>query len=168
MRTVRTTTPIMRSRSATSNEPLWHCTWTTERTLRRAQASTKSFAARPLENVTSPTQFAADDGAVCGIEGEYAPADRGKRDWDGWQLHLANHLRTRLGSTEALLHCGIERRATLGHDVCLLRVRPAPRPVFWDGKLLVRTSAQTLAVPDAERAAFLARRFPAWAGGAGG
>lgn len=109
----------------------------------------------------------ADDGAVCGIEGEYAAADRGKRDWDGWQLHLANHLRTRLGSTEALLHCGIERRATLGHDVCLLRVRPASRPVYLEGKLFVRTSAQTLAVPDAERAAFLARRFPDPAGGSG-
>jgi hypothetical protein len=104
-----------------------------------------------------------DDGAVCGIEREYAAADRGKRDWDGWQLHLANHLRTRLGSTEALLHCGIERRATLGHDVCLLRVRPSPRPVFLDGKLFVRTSAQTLAVPEAEMKAFKARRFPSWA-----
>ena len=101
-----------------------------------------------------------DDGAVCGIEREYAAADRGKRDWDGWQLHLANHLRTRLGSTEALLHCGIERRATLGHDVCLLRVRPSPRPVLLGGKLFVRTSAQTLAVPDAELPAFRARRFP--------
>jgi len=104
----------------------------------------------------------ADDGAVGGIEGEYAAADRGKRDWDGWQLNLANHLRTRLGSTEALLHCAIERRATLGHDVCLLRVRPAARPVFLDGRLFVRTSAQTLPVPDAERAAFCARRFPDW------
>ncbi|MBQ7251054.1 MAG: ATP-binding protein [Kiritimatiellae bacterium] len=106
----------------------------------------------------------ADDGAVCGIEGEYAAADRGKRDWDGWQLHLANHLRTRLGSTEALLHCGIERRTTLGHDVCLLRVRPSPRPVFLDGRLFVRTSAQTLPVPEAEQAAFRARRFPNLAG----
>lgn len=105
-----------------------------------------------------------DDGAICGVEGEYALADRGRRSWDGWQLHLANVLRTRLEAPNAFLHYDIERRRAGEHDVCLLRVRPSDEPVYVDKRLYVRTFNQTLEMVGPDLVSYVARRFPAPAG----
>ena len=109
-----------------------------------------------------------DDGAICGVEGEYPLADRGKPNWDGWQLRLANVLRTRLESGNAFLHYGIERRRAGGHDVCLIRVRPSDEPVYVDKRLYVRTFNQTLEMVGPDLVSYVARRFPSVGRGAVG
>ena len=100
-----------------------------------------------------------DDGAICGVEGEYGLADRGKPNWDGWQLRLANVLRTRLSPPNAILRYAIERRRAGEHDVCLVRVRPSDEPVYVDKRLYVRTFNQTVEMVGPDLVDFVARRF---------
>lgn len=102
----------------------------------------------------------ADDGDICGIEDEYPLADRGKSNWDGWQLRLANTLRTRLSARNAFLHCAIERRRAGAHDVCLIRVTPSDEPVYIDKRLFVRTFNQTVELLGPDLVDYVARRFP--------
>ena len=101
-----------------------------------------------------------DDGAICGVEGEYALADRGKRSWDGWQLRLANVLRSRISPPNAILRYAIERRRAGEHDVCLVRVSPSDEPVYVDKRLYVRTFNQTVEMVGPDLVDFVARRFP--------
>ena len=105
-----------------------------------------------------------DDGAICGVEGEYALADRGKRNWDGWQLRLANVLRSRLSPPNAILRYAIERRRAGEHDVCLVRVTPSDEPVYVDKRLYVRTFNQTVEMVGPDLVDFVARRFARPAG----
>lgn len=100
-----------------------------------------------------------DDGAICGIEGEYPIADRGKSNWDGWLLRLSNVLRSRLSGRNAFLGCAIERRRAGGHDVCLVRVAPSDEPVYVDKRLYVRVAAQTVEMVGPDLVDFVARRF---------
>ena len=101
----------------------------------------------------------ADDGDICGVEDEYALADRGKSNWDGWQLRLANTLRSRLSARNAFLHCTIERRRVGPHDVCLIRVTPSDEPVYVDKRLFVRTFNQTSELLGPDLVDYVARRF---------
>ena len=101
-----------------------------------------------------------DDGGICGVEGEYALADRGKSSWDGWQLRLVNVLRSRLSPRTAILRCAVERRRAGDHDVCLVRVQPSDEPVYVDKRLYVRTFNQTVEMVGPDLVDFVARRFP--------
>ena len=105
-----------------------------------------------------------DDGAICGVEGEYGLADRGKPNWDGWQLRLANVLRSRLSPPNAILRYAIERRRAGKHDVCLVRVKPSDEPVYVDKRLYVRTFNQTVEMVGPDLVDFVARRFAKPAG----
>jgi hypothetical protein len=100
-----------------------------------------------------------DNGAICGVEGEYATVDRSKRNWDGYELHLANTLRAKLTARNAFLHYRIERRSALGHDVCLVRITPADEPVYIDKRLYVRTFNQTVEMLGPDLVDYVARRF---------
>ena len=100
-----------------------------------------------------------DDGAICGIESEYPLADRGKSNWDGYQLCLANMLRSRLGARNAFLHYAIERRQAGEHDVCIIRVKPADAPVYIDKHLYVRTLNQTIEMLGPDLIDFVEHRF---------
>ncbi len=105
-----------------------------------------------------------DNGSICGIEDEYAVIDRGKSNWDGYQLYLANVLRTRLDSSTLLMHYEMERRTAGGHDVCLIRVKPSDVPVYLDKRLYVRTLNQTVEMLGPDLIAFVAKRYPARTG----
>ncbi len=102
-----------------------------------------------------------DNGAICGVEGEYAAVDRSKRNWDGYELYLANILRAKLSARNAFLHYQIERRAAGGHDVCLIRITPADEPVYIDKRLYVRTFNQTVEMLGPDLVDYVARRFGA-------
>jgi len=101
-----------------------------------------------------------DDGGICGVEEEYALADRGKSNWDGWQLRFVNVLRSRLSPRTAILRCAVERRRAGEHDVCLVRVQPSDEPVYIDKRLYVRTFNQTVEMVGPDLVDFVSRRFP--------
>ena len=101
-----------------------------------------------------------DDGAICGVEEEYALADRGKSNWDGYQLCLANMLRARLSARNAFLNYAIERRRAGAHDVCMIRVQPSGEPVYIDKRLFVRTLNQTVEMLGPDLIDYVQRRFP--------
>ena len=101
-----------------------------------------------------------DDGAICGVEGEYALADRGKSNWDGYQLCLANMLRARLSARNAFLNYAIERRRAGTHDVCMVRVQPSDEPVYIDKRLFVRTLNQTVEMLGPDLIDYVRRRYP--------
>ena len=100
-----------------------------------------------------------DDGAICGIEDEYPLADKGKSNWDGFQLRLANTLRSRLEARNAFLHYAIQRRRAGLHDVCMIHVTPSEEPVYVDKRLFVRTLNQTVEMLGPDLVDYVARRF---------
>ena len=100
-----------------------------------------------------------DDGAICGVESEYPLADRGKSNWDGYQLCLANMLRARLSARNAFLSYALERRRAGSHDVCMIRVQPSAEPVYIDKRLFVRTLNQTVEMLGPDLIDYVERRF---------
>lgn len=69
----------------------------------------------------------ADDGAIVGLEHDYATLR--KKDRDGFELLLMQLAKNRLGGDVCtLLHTVFQRIG--GHDVCRLLIDRAERPVY--------------------------------------
>ena len=100
-----------------------------------------------------------DDGSIRGVEEEYPLVDRGKSNWDGFQLFLSNRLRTRIQSSNTILHYAISRRRAQGHDVCMVRVTPSESPAYIDKRLYVRAANQTVELLGPDLVNFVACRF---------
>lgn len=100
-----------------------------------------------------------DSGAICGIEDEYPAVDRGKSNWDGYMLFLANSLRSSLESGNAFLHYSIERKRADSHDICLVRIKPSDRPVYLAKRLYVRTQNQTVEMLGPDLVDYVSKRF---------
>lgn len=101
-----------------------------------------------------------DDGSIRGINEEYGLADRGRPNWDGYQLFLNNQLRTRLSIETAFRYFATERRVVEGRDICMIRVTPAPAPVYLDKHLFVRSANQTLELQGPDLVQYVATRWP--------
>lgn len=101
-----------------------------------------------------------DDGTIRGVQDEYGVVDRGKANWDGYQLFLHNLLRMRLSVENPFLFYTIERRSLHGHDLCLVRVRPSPSPVYLDKHLYVRSGNQTIEMQGPDLVHYVAMRWP--------
>ena len=103
-----------------------------------------------------------DDGAVCGLENDYATLrDRGR---DGFERFIIGLVRSRIGGEACPLvhvtfHCYEDR------DLCRVIVEPADRPVYFhDGgtsRLFLRTGNSTRELDVREAMEHVARRFPA-------
>lgn len=100
-----------------------------------------------------------DDGRICGVDADYAEIDRGKANWDGYQLYLNNVLRTRLSVENPFLYYTIERRRAQGRDVCMIRVKPADAPVYVDKHLFVRSANQTIEMLGPDLVHYVAARW---------
>jgi len=100
-----------------------------------------------------------DDGGIRGIEDEYAQADKGKGNWDGYQLFLGSRLRSRLDTQNPFLYYRIERRRVQQHDVCMVTVKPAAAPVYLDKRLYVRSGNQTIELLGPDLINYVATRW---------
>lgn len=100
-----------------------------------------------------------DSGAICGVESEYEVVDKGKSNWDGYQLYLANTLHAKLDSHSAFMHYRIEKHTVRGHDVCLVRITPSDEPVYIGKRLYVRTLNQTVEMLGPDLIDYVSRRF---------
>lgn len=103
----------------------------------------------------------SDDGRILGVENEYALADKGKSNWDGYELFLANRLRAKLDSKNAFLHYKIERHTAKSHDICLIRITPAEEPTYIEKHFYVRTNNQTVEMLGPDLVDYVNVRFPA-------
>lgn len=101
-----------------------------------------------------------DDGSIRGVNADYALADPGKPNWDGFQLFLSNLLRTRLEMPNVFLYYRIDRRVVEGRDVVVIRVTPSPLPVYVDNHLFVRAGNQTLNMQGPELVRYVTTRWP--------
>ncbi len=101
-----------------------------------------------------------DDGTIRGVNDEYRLADKGRPNWDGYQLYLNNQLRTRLSIETAFRYFATERRVVEGRDICMVRVQPAPAPVYLDKHLFVRSANQTLELQGPDLVQYVATRWP--------
>ena len=100
-----------------------------------------------------------DDGSIRGIEDEYELADKGKGNWDGYQLFLGSRLRSRLDTQNPFLYYRIERRRVQQHDVCMVTVKPAAAPVYLDKRLYVRSGNQTIELLGPDLINYVATRW---------
>ena len=100
-----------------------------------------------------------DDGSIRGIEQEYAEIDRSKSNWDGYQLYLANMLRAKLASKNAILHYQIERHFAREHEVCLIRIAPGVEPTYIDKRFYVRANNQTVEMLGPDLINYVQSRF---------
>lgn len=107
-----------------------------------------------------------DDGTIRGIEKDYAIADHGKANWDGFNLYMHNMLRMRLSVENPFLFYTIERRQVADHDLCLIRIKPANAPVYIDKHLYVRSGCQTIDMLGPDLVHYVAARWPATQAGA--
>ncbi len=101
-----------------------------------------------------------DDGSIRGVDPDYAVVDKGKANWDGFSLFLNNLLRMRLAIENPFLFYTVERRKAMDHDVCVVRVRPAPKPVYLDKHLFVRSGCQTIEMLGPDLVHYVATRWP--------
>lgn len=105
----------------------------------------------------------ADDGAIVGVETDYALC--GKPDRDGFELWLRDFLAGRLG-TGALADIRLSFETIEGRDVCRVDVAPATTPVFLaepgggrTADLYVRMGNATRKLLTDEALAYAQRRF---------
>lgn len=101
-----------------------------------------------------------DDGTIRGVEDEFALVDRGKSNWDGYQLFLSNVLRSRLSTRNPILHYTITRRRARDHEVCMIKVKPGDAPVYIDKRLYVRAGNQTVEMLGPDLINYVATRWP--------
>jgi len=101
-----------------------------------------------------------DDGTVRGIDADYALVDKGKANWDGFNLFLNNTLRMRLAVENPFLFYAISRHRVMERDVCMIRVKPAAAPVYLDKHLYVRNGAQTIEMLGPDLVDYVALRWP--------
>ncbi len=110
----------------------------------------------------------ADDGAIVGLDGDYAVTAKGNRD--GLELWLRDYLAQRLG-TETLLDVDVAFEDVEGADVCRVDVAASSRPVFLaepggrrTADLYVRAGNTTRRLLTDEAIAYVTERFPRAAG----
>ena len=101
-----------------------------------------------------------DDGIVSGINDEYAKADRGRANWDGYHLHLRNLLESRLSIENAFRFYKVSHHTLDGRDICRIRVEPADAPVYVDKRLYVRSGNQTLEMRGPDLVAYVHDHWP--------
>jgi hypothetical protein len=68
-----------------------------------------------------------DDRTICGIQPDYDSLSKKSRD--GFQLHLQQILSQAMGVDRYPSHTSVEFHTVQGKDVCLVRVKQAPKPI---------------------------------------
>lgn len=82
-------------------------------------------------------------GQVEGVEHEFSVANVAKRNWDGYQLALADVLQSRLSIATPFQYYRISQHAIYGKIICRIEVKPAPEAVYIEKKLLIREGNRT-------------------------
>ncbi len=85
-----------------------------------------------------------DDGKIKGLEDEYIKADRSKKNWDGFELHIHNMIRQSLDGANATQYYQIKKHSIAGKDICSINIRPADKPVYHNKHLYIRNGNQTI------------------------
>jgi DNA modification methylase len=84
-----------------------------------------------------------DDGVLWDLKQEFHLADKGKKSQDGYELHLNNRIRDKLGSA-------IIGKYTLGMysinecTICKIDIKQSSSPIFLDGNFFVRNNNQSI------------------------
>lgn len=96
-----------------------------------------------------------DDGNICGLAEDFAAVNADKADYDGWELHLRNLIRSRFSDGAALsAYVRTECYEKDGLNFVQARVAPRQRLTFlkkgdaWE--LFIRAGTQTNAIPYCE------------------
>ncbi len=66
---------------------------------------------------------------VLGLELDYNSLHKDKQNRDGFQLHLQDLLSPRIGADRYQSNVKLEFHSIEGKDICVLRVKQAPKPV---------------------------------------
>jgi hypothetical protein len=71
----------------------------------------------------------ANDKKILGLELDYNSLHKDKQNRDGFQLHLQDLLSPRIGVDRYQSNVKLEFKSVEGKDICVLRVKQAPKPV---------------------------------------
>ena len=96
-----------------------------------------------------------DNGAITGVEREYALADPSKVNWDGYELYLTNFLNDSLSIENAHNFFKISRHAINDKIVCCISTRMADKPVLVHEKLYIRSGNQSKEIKGTEKVDFI-------------
>ena len=106
-----------------------------------------------------------DQGNPVGIDGEFEEVNAQKANWDGFSLALIDSLdKLDLGGN-AQQYIRVERYAEENKTICVIRVEPSHRPVFFGNKFYQRIGNQSRLVEGHKMLDYIARRW-SWIGSA--
>jgi predicted HTH transcriptional regulator len=96
-----------------------------------------------------------DNGNICGLSEDFAAINPDKGDYDGWDLHLRNLIRSRFNDGAAL-NAYVKTQRYEKEGLCFVQVKIAPRQRLtflrkgdvWE--LFIRSGTQTTAIPYCE------------------
>lgn len=99
-----------------------------------------------------------DDGTVRGLAQDYVHANKQKANQDGYTLWLDDTLGNQLGNQWRNLW-SITFHQVDGHEVCRIRVQPAPEPVYLNGDLYVRGNQGKKKLTAQESIVYISQRW---------
>lgn len=99
-----------------------------------------------------------DDGTVRGLAQDYVHANKQKASQDGYALWLDDTLGNQLGNQWRNLW-SITFHQIDGHEVCRVRVQPAPEPVYLNGDLYVRGNQGKKKLTAQESIVYISQRW---------
>ena len=84
-----------------------------------------------------------DDCHVEGVDHEFAAANPSKKNWDGYQLAIADIIQNRLSISNPFRFYQVSQHQVYGKTICRIEVQKALEPVYMEKKLLVRDGNRT-------------------------
>ena len=85
----------------------------------------------------------SDDCQVLGIDHEFASANSSKKNWDGYQLAIADIIQNRLSVSNPFRFYQVSQHQVYGKTICRVDVQKSSGPVYLDKKLVVRDGNRT-------------------------
>lgn len=100
----------------------------------------------------------ADDGSIEGVNREFEVANPKKKDWDGYELYLADVINKNLDNHITHTYYTIIRHTIGNRDICEVNVKPSLELAYVEEKLYVRNGNQTIEMKGRNLVAYAEKR----------
>ncbi len=77
---------------------------------------------------------------IKGVNREYELANKGKSNWDGYELFIADSIEKNLESIIIFKYYKIKKEIIGNKDICIIEVKPSLKPVFFSDEFYIKTN----------------------------